>query len=261
MLELFRKYRTPLLAGGLILLALLLYSANLRHGESTTFFEKRVLAVVAPLQQGLELILRPLRAGGEAERLRAENRQLRAELTRQEELRQENARLLSLLALRDEIAAPTVAARVIGEDAASWARTVVINRGREHGIREGMPVMVAAGVVGRVIRAAPRQSRVLLLTDASSAVAAVVQSSRARGICRGDGGALRFDFAVRDEEIVPGDVIITSGSGGVFPGGLILGQVSRVNRGGPGLFQGVTVAPAVDFSRLEEVLVLLRETP
>jgi rod shape-determining protein MreC len=261
MLELLRKYRYPLLAGGLVLVALLFFSARLRRGPETTAFERLVLGAAGPLQGALAWLPRVLGDGGELERLREENRRLQSELARQEELRQENRRLSWLLALRDEVQAPTVAARVIAEDAANWSRTVVIDRGREHGIREGMPVLVVEGLVGRVIRTAPKQSRVLLLTDPSSAVAALDQQSRARGICRGDGTAMRFDYAGRDERIEAGNAVVTSGTGGVFPRGLIVGRISRVDRSGDGMFQGVSVAPVTDLGRLEEVLVLLREVP
>jgi rod shape-determining protein MreC len=122
-----------------------------------------------------------------------------------------------------------------------------------------MPVVVAEGVVGRVIKSASHESKVLLATDGSSAIAGLVQRTRARGICRGQGNQLSFDFAMHWEEIEEGDLIVTSGTGGVFPKGLTVGTVSRVSAGGFGLFKSVEVTPAVDFYRLEEVLVLLKE--
>jgi rod shape-determining protein MreC len=124
-----------------------------------------------------------------------------------------------------------------------------------------MPVVAAEGVVGRVIRSAPHDSRVLLLTDASSAVASLVQRNRTRGVVRGQGDILTLDFALRQEDIEVGDRIVTSGTGGVFPKGLVIGEVTRTAREQYGLFQTVTVSSAVDFARLEEVLVLVKENP
>ncbi len=270
MLELLKKYRTPLLAGCLILVALLFYSAQLRQRGATSIFERVVLAVTAPLQGGVDALIDGVagiwgRSRGffgnadEVARLEAENRRLRTELQQCAEVRLENERLASLLAFRDAFGHQAVPARVIAEDASSWFRTVMIDRGSLDGVGEGMPVVVAEGVVGRVIKTAPHESRVLLITDASSAIATLVQESRARGVCRGQGEKLTFDFAMHWEEIAEGDLIVTSGTGGVFPKGLAIGSVSHVSHGGLGLFQGVEVTPAVDFYRLEEVLVLLRE--
>lgn len=271
MLELLRKYRTPLLAGCLILAALLLYSAQLRKRETTNIFERTVLRLTSPLQAGADFLIdeaadlwRHYRgffgSSGETARLSDENRRLRSELQRLEEIRLENERLNRLLAFREEAGIQAVPARVIAEDASSWFRSVMIDRGSFDGVREGMPVVVAEGVVGRVIKSAPNQSRVLLITDASSAMAALVQRTRARGVCRGQGEKLTFDFAMHWEEIEEGDLIVSSGTGGVFPKGLPIGMISRVSRGDQGLFRDVEVVPAVDFYRLEEVLVLLKES-
>jgi len=195
----------------------------------------------------------------ENERLTAENRQLQAELDQVREIRLANERLRRLLDFEENIALPALPAQVISEDASSWFRTVAIDKGSRDGLREGLPVVVADGVVGRIIRVASAQSRVLLITDASSAAAALVQKSRTRGVCRGQGEYLTLDFALRRENVEVGDRIVTSGTGGVFPKGLVLGSVAAVDREDYGLFQGVRVTPAVDFSRLEEVLVLLPE--
>jgi len=269
MFDLLQRYRRHILACGLILAALLFYSANLRSSGASTFFERSVLAVTAPLLSGLDAIwssaadswthyLWLIDAAAENDRLLEETRNLKADLVAVQEVSLANERLRRLLDFKEELAMPTLPAQVIGEDASSWFRTVVINKGSEDGIAEGMPVVVAEGAVGRTIRVAARQSRVLLITDASSAVAALVQKNRTRGVCRGEGDSLTLDFALRLKEIEVGDLIVSSGTGGVFPKGLAIGHVEAVSRGDFGLFQSVTVTPTVDFSRLEEVLVLLR---
>jgi len=269
MFDLLKRYRRQLLACGLILAALLVYSANLRRGGATTFYERVVLAVTAPLLGGLDAVwgsatdawshyLWLIDTADENDRLLAENRQLQAQLVAVQEVELANERLRRLLDFREELTLPALPAQVIGEDAASWFRTVVIDKGLDDGVAEGMPVVVAEGVVGRTIRVAAHQSRVLLITDASSAVASLVQKNRTRGICRGEGAELTLDFVLRLKDIEVGDLIVSSGTGGVFPKGLAIGHVEAVTRGDFGLFQSVTVMPTVDFSRLEEVLVLLR---
>jgi rod shape-determining protein MreC len=272
MLELFRKYRTPLLAGCLVLVALLLFSVNLRQRPRTTLFEKAILQLTAPMQKGIDSACEYVadtwsryfwlvETSQQNESLLAENRRIRWELDTLQEVRLANERLRSLLDFKEEVALPALPAQVIAEDSSSWFRTVVIDKGSEDGIREGLPVVVPEGAVGRVIKCAPRQARVLLVTDASSSVATLVQRNRTRGVCRGQGDVLALEFALRQEDIAVGDQVITSGTGGVFPKGLTVGQVTEVERGGYGLFKTVTVVPAVDFSRLEEVLVLLKEEP
>jgi rod shape-determining protein MreC len=270
MLELFRKYRVPLLAACIVLAALLIYSANLRDQERTTLFERSVLTITAPIQKSIDSVWQALadwwghylwliQTEQQNDLLLAENRQLRSELEDLAEIRLANERLHRLLEFRQSIDLPALPAQVIGEDASSWFRTVVIDKGSEHGLREGLPVVVAEGAVGRIIRCSLWESRVLLITDASSAVASLVQKSRTRGIARGQGETISLDFALRRELVEVGDKIITSGTGGVFPKGLTIGRVARVVKNEHGLFQEVTVVPAVDFSRLEEVLVLLRD--
>lgn len=264
MWEWWKKNRSLLAGLGVVLTALLCYSLGLPGTEATTWFERVVLGAGRPLFSSATTVRHA--AGGiggvfssGAADLDAENRRLRAELATREELRLENARLRRLLGFVEETSARAVAARIIAVDASSWFRTVEIDRGYQDGVVEGLPVVDAAGLVGRVVRSAPRSARILLITDASSAVAVLVQDQRIRGVCRGQGGALALDFALVQDEIQIGDGVVTSGLGGVFPKGLVVGYVRSVRREQFGLFQTVEVEPAVDFEHLEEVLVLLGE--
>jgi rod shape-determining protein MreC len=269
MWEWWRKNRPLLLGGILLLVALLWYSVNLRQQDETNFLESVVLRLTGPVQAGLDRAI-----GGVADawgrylylvdtaednrQLIEENRTLRAVLTQSDEVRLENQRLRLLLDFKEAQEIDTLPARVIAEDASSWFRTVMIDKGSEQGVTEGMPVVVAEGVVGRVVRSSPRFARVLLITDASSAIASLIQNNRARGVCRGQGDLLVFDFVLRQEDVSVGDRVVTSGMGGVFPKGLVVGHVKSVDRQEFGLFQTIAVTPSVDFSHLEEVLVLLR---
>ena len=269
MWEWWQRNRPLLLGAVLLLMALLWYSINLRQQDETNFPERMVLILTGPVQAGLNQVIRGaadvwghylylIDTEQENRTLLENNRKLSAILAESNEVRLENERLRRLLDFKEAQELATLPARVIAEDATSWFRTITIDKGSERGVVEGMPVVVAEGVVGRVIRSSPRFARVLLITDASSAVASLLQDNRARGISRGKGERLVFDFVLRQEEVRVGDRVVTSGMGGVFPKGLIVGDVQSVDRQEFGLFQAIEVIPAVDFSHLEEVLVLLR---
>jgi rod shape-determining protein MreC len=269
MLEWWYKNRPLFLGGVLVLVALLWYSVNLRQRDETNFLESVVMRATGPVQAALDGMIRGtadiwghylylIDTAEDNQRLIEENRTLHAVLTQSDEVRLENERLRLLLEFKEAQEIETLPARVIAEDASSWFRTVMIDKGSVQGVTEGMPVVVAEGVVGRVIRSSPRFARVLLITDASSAVASLLQENRARGICRGQGEQLVFDFVLRQEEVKVGDRVVTSGMGGIFPKGLVVGHIKSVDRQEFGLFQVIEVASTVDFSHLEEVLVLLR---
>jgi rod shape-determining protein MreC len=122
-----------------------------------------------------------------------------------------------------------------------------------------MPVLGSAGVVGQIVRVSANSSRVLLLTDHSSGIASTIQRSRARGVVKGRGeGLCSLEFAIREEDVKVGDQVVTSGIGGIFPKGLPIGEVTMVKRGEYGVFQNITIRPAVDILHLEEVLVVLK---
>jgi len=268
MWEWWKKNRSLLIGLALVLTALLGYSLGLRTEERTGWLEglslrlgSPVLGTAASARYAVAGMWDAVIPGGSALDLDAESRRLRAEMAGVEELQRENERLRRLLGFVEEHPRRSIAAQVIAEDASSWFRTIDIDRGYEEGVTEGLPVVNAAGLIGRVVRSTAHSSRVLLITDASSAVAVLVQDERIRGVCRGQGGTLALDFALVQDAIQIGDGVITSGLGGVFPKGLVVGYVRSVHREQFGLFQTVEVEPAVDFAHLEEVLVLIREAP
>jgi rod shape-determining protein MreC len=168
-------------------------------------------------------------------------------------------RLRKLLDLKQALPDTTIAATVIAEDVTPWFRTVIVNRGSVDGVREGMPVVASAGVVGRIVRVASNSSRLLLVTDHASSIAATIQRSRARGVLKGRStGVCSLEFTNRGEDVKTGDIVVTSGIGGVFPKGVPIGEVTMVKKGEFGIFQTVDVRPFVQLSSLEEVLVLVR---
>src|ERR1700683_1693933 len=187
-----------------------------------------------------------------------ENTRLRADLAREQtqrarlaELEAENIHLGDLLELKQALALKAVAANVIGADASGLARTLVLAGGADQGFEAGMGVLSTEGVVGKLIAVGPSSSRVLLINDHNSALDAFDQRSRVRGIVAGivDDG-LVIKYIDRSEDVKSGDTIVTSGLDGIFPRGLLVGEVSTVVREGPGLFLTVNVAPAAEFGGL-----------
>lgn len=188
-------------------------------------------------------------------RLAEDNLQLREALVA-------SGRLRRIAEMRDDFEIPMLPSELVGGDVSPWFRSVMFDRGRSDGVRPGMPVISEDGLVGLVTSASRRASRTMLLLDRQSAVDGTVQRSRARGIVRGRGSDdLEFEFVVRVGDVRVGDVVMTSGLGGVYPKGLRIGRVTAVSDPGARLLQTATIAPAVDFGRLEQVFVMLRRGP
>ena len=147
---------------------------------------------------------------------------------------------------------------VLGADPNPYLRHVTINVGAQQGVEVGMPVVSGgAGLVGRIAQVGPRTAKVKLLTDPDSAVAALLQASRVTGLVVGQpDGTLRMEYIPQEESIGGDEIVLTSGLGGFLPKGLVIGQVAEVLQEDYDLFQAAVVRPAVDFSRLELVLVV-----
>ena len=194
--------------------------------------------------------------------LRGENEQLRVQALQAGETREENMRLRRVLVLRDRLPLATVAGEVIGREAGGWVRSLTVNRGRGDGIAQQTPVIMPDGLVGRVVQVHRSAAVIQLLNDPASTVGAVVQRTRTAGLVEGDaGGAVRFKFMARDgASVAPGDLVVTSGLGTLFPKGLPVGRVVRIEDKGSALFHFAVLAPAVDFSRVEEVLLVTGQT-
>ena len=164
--------------------------------------------------------------------------------------------------MRDDFEVPMLPSEVVGLDVSPFFRSVLVDRGRRHGIRPGSPVITDEGVVGLVTGTSPNAAKAMLVLDRQSRVDAVIQRSRARGMVSGNGaGELGFEFVVLGADVRAGDVVITSGLGGVYPKGLKLGEVIDVTDPFGSLTQAARLKPSVDFGRLEQVFVMLRVGP
>jgi len=197
----------------------------------------------------------------ENRRLREEIRGLRVEGLRVRETDDENRRLRRLLALQERLPLTTVSGEIIARDWGGWIRALTVNRGRGDKIARLTAVISPDGLVGRVVEVRPGASIVQVLTDPASTVGAHVVRTRTPGIVEGEpSGALRFKYMARDgAQIEVGDVLVTSGQGGLFPRGIPVGRVRSIDDRGAALFHYAVLEPAVNFSRIDDVLLITGE--
>lgn len=253
-----------------ICFALFLLSSNASQRSSWNSAEQLVVEGATPVQsffkQTAKLLVDLWEDYFYLVDVRQENRRLKLEL---DSLKRENSlyremvstqeRLSDLLKFKEAVRQPAVAAQVVGLDPTGWFQSVVINKGTKAGIKLDMPVVNASGVVGRIVSVSSHYAKVLLVADQNSAVDCLVQRSRDRGMVRGQSARVcRLDYMVKSGDVKEGDVLITSGLGRVFPKGLPVGTISNVKEGDGTLFKEIDVTPAVDFSKLEEVLIILQ---
>ena len=188
-----------------------------------------------------------------------ENDQLKKQLNRAEELKNEwvearmaNDRLRRLMGMGREFSQQVVYAEVIGRDPTAWFKTVIIDKGAKDNIAVGMPVVVPEGIVGQIVDVSGRYAKVLLIVDQNSAVDALVQRTRARGLLKGEfADQCRLEYVLRKEDVRMGDVIVTSGR--LF---LRIGEIEDISGAPNEMFYTITIAPFVDFEKLEELLIL-----
>ncbi len=266
------KYRRYVLLVSVLLVSLFLLSLGTRGGGAGRPAD--LLAVlITPLEATLAKVQRSAlgvwttyrdwkNVRRENQALRGEVERLRIQSLQVEDTQRENLRLRRLLALRDRLPLSALAGEVIAKEWGGWVRSVTVNRGRRDGIARLTPAIVPEGLLGRVVEVRARAAVIQLLNDPASAVAVMVQRTRTAGVAEGEpGGAVRLKFMARDGGGVQvGDLVVTSGLGGVFPKGLPVGRVAAVEDKGSALFHYALLAPVADFARVEEVLLLTGQT-
>jgi len=189
-------------------------------------------------------------------RLKADYEQMRLDRAREQEDARQARRIQALLQFKEQWIDTTVAAQVIGTSPMESSRLLYLDKGAKDGIRADMPVITPDGVVGKVLTVYGETSQVLLISDPTSGVGAILVHSRLQGIVKGTPtGEVQLNYIMGDEAVQPGEATVTSGGDRVFPKGLPIGVVSSVNMG-RNLFLNIRLTPAVDLNRLEEVLVI-----
>lgn len=259
----------------LVAVMLLALLALLTSGDRTlTFFESAAGTVLQPVQSFasrasdsiisfVESIFNTTDADLENQQLKVYVSQLEQSLNEMESLRQENERLKSLLSFTKSTPDLTyVTGMVIGRSQGIWFDTFTINAGRSQGVEKNMPVVNADGLVGRVSEVGATWCKVIALVDSSTNVSVMVERTRDNGMVRGllQAGtatdSLELYYLPSDSDLTPGDKIVTSGIGGMYPKGLVVGEVSEVSRSGESDSNAIVI-PAVDFRHIEEVMVVV----
>ena len=277
MAEFPRRLPVPLLVAGLIATAVVAMVVDRRaggeDGRDLPAWLGGLMDVAAPVQRVVAMPIRAFRNGWtryvalvDAER---ENRALHSDVTRleQENLQLREAlvasgRLQRIAQMRERYEIPMLPAELVGVDTSPWFHSVLVDRGRDRGVRSGMPVISEQGLVGVVTATASRSSKAMLVLDRQTAIDGVIQRSRSRGIVRGRGSEeLAFEFVARGSDVQPDDIVVTSGLGGVYPKGLEIGRITAVADPADELLQRARIRPAVDFGRLEQIFVMLRRGP
>jgi rod shape-determining protein MreC len=271
----------------LIMVALVLTTVWYREGTRGPVHRLRggVQAAAAPVSAVGEFITRPVRGAlkwvadlgvsrSQFQQLQQQNERLRNTVAALEEQRLENSRLQSLVNFAQTTKLKALGAHVIGRPT-QWDRVITLDRGTADGVHEGMPVVgslgnvpkkateasAAGGLIGQTVQVTAHSAKVRMITDQGSGVASMIQANRAEGIVRGAiDGSLKLDFISHETTVKAGDVIITSGMGGVYPKGLLVGEVTKVTNQPSSLYQDVTLSPSANLNGLEEVLILVGPT-
>jgi len=264
------RYRNLTILVGVLFLQVLGLAVQVKRSadaENTRLIRVWAVRAITPFERGVVWVqnggrnvlhdyffLRGVRA--ENRQLKDQIEQMKLEQARLNEDAMQAQRLQSLLAFKEQFISKTVAAQVIGSSGSDLSRSIYIDKGENAGLKPDMAVITTGGIVGKVWLVYPSTSLVLMINDQSSGVGVFLEKSRLQGVLRGTAnGEMILERVTNDEQVGPGDIVLSSGGDQIFPKGLPVGTVSNV---GPGkeLFLSIKVKPAADLSRLEEVLVV-----
>ena len=274
MLSLLKRYRELLIVGFLLLLPLVRLMGQKGVERAPSWIDRLIIGASAPLQRGLVWAVDEVREGFSSyvmlrhvrednARLSQQNSQLGLQLSQFIEVQLENQRLRSMLEFSKAHEGKKIAAKVLGVNPVATLLSVRIDKGEKEGTARGMPVVTFSGVIGHILRTTEHTSDVLLMTDTNSRMGVLLQKSRARATAQGAGAnqSLQLENVLRAENLSEGETVLTSGTDGVFPSGLMVGQVASVQQTKHGMFQTAVIVPAVDMNKLEEVFVIAGSAP
>jgi len=268
----YRRYTLSAFIILLLLSALILMSLRVKERKGIDFFDALLMEVSSPFQKAGTFVIKTVQnvfqqyfflvhLQRENTMLKQKVVDLQKETHQLNEMALANERLQRLLQFREKYALSSIAAEVIGQDPSSWFKSLTINKGERDGIKKGMAVLTPEGVAGQILKASPYHSTVLLITDYNSAIDSIVQRNRAKAIVEGRGeNRCQLKYLLRTDEVMVGDIVVTSGLSGSFPKGLMVGEIRKVEKKGYGIFQYAELVPSVDLTRLEEVLIIVESS-
>ena len=261
--------RALFLGGAVLILALFLLGSTVVGQFGVV--QQMIMQTLGPLQSGASRMIGSMQVfTGDYLALwtiRDDNKHLRLviddyqqQLDQYREAYARNRYLENELKFKKEENFPSLTARVVGKDPSFWFQTLIVDTGKGDGVIEGMVARTSLGVVGQVIQVSDNYAKILLTNAPSSAIDAMIQKNRVRGILKGaaDKGYVLY-YVLKNADVVVGDRVVTAGIGGVFQSGIPLGTVSAVRSKRRGMFQEIEVAPIVDFGQLEMVFIDLSE--
>ncbi|MBI4825352.1 MAG: rod shape-determining protein MreC [Nitrospirae bacterium] len=261
----FKKRYVVLTVFAVLIAAILVFQSRIGKGRITdtpVYPIKTIEKVLSAATKGTGDFFRTYilpREGLEKRELNARLSKLQEESSKYIEAELENQRLRDLLGLKSQRPEFVTSAEVFARDPSNWHQVIWVNKGSDDGVEKEMIAVTPAGVVGRVHRIFNDSASVILLTDANSALAVRMQSTRAEGILEGRGGNICFlKYVPSEAEVEIGDAVISSGLDKIFPEGLVVGYVTELIKDEGGIFQAIKVAPSQDLNALEEVAILKR---
>ena len=239
------------------------------HGKMyLNWVESIGLRLFSPINRGITLVAdntkNYLKAIAEFKRVEEENKELKEKI---ETTYQENAilkekliaydRLKKLLELKESFSYEMIPSLVISREPGNWFNSVIVDKGRDDGVKKNMAVATHRGLVGRVVSVDSHTAKILLILDQRSAVGGMIQRSRDIGVVKGSESNYSYmEYLSHDADVKINDVVITSGLGSIFPKGIIIGRIVGIEKESHDLFQKVIIRPEVDFTKLEEVFVV-----
>lgn len=268
MVKLLVRYKPVSTLFCLLIASLILLSIQTKAPNPTDSLQKFILTGMYPIQLAVVKTLEKAQSMWKSYiylvKVEQENAQLREQiqiLQREKNEYVENAlayeRLKNILNLTEVTTFNTVLARVIGRDSTNWASTILVDKGASHGIQPNFAVITHEGIVGYTLNISPKTSKILLASDTSCSIAAIIQRTRDQGVVQGNlKNYYKMKYLIQGSDVIEGDTVVSSGLGGIFPKGLVIGKIAKINKKSDGLFLDVDIEPNVNFSKLEEVFII-----
>jgi len=271
MLQFFLRKKGFFFLIGLFVVTLTLFAKDTEKRKPYNFFDRLILRLISPPLKVTTLCINKatqtwqeyfylVNLKKEVSLLKNHIDKLEIENQLLQEQSVENKRLRDLLSFKRRFSYTVLPAEIIGRDPSSWFKTILVDKGKKDGVQPGLGVITPKGIVGKIINVSDDSSKILLITDVNSAVDAVLKRTRKRGIVEGFGeNRCKLSYVLKTEDINLDDRIVGSGLNGTYPKGVLIGIVSNIVKNKSGFFQLVELKPSVDFSKLTEVLIVLKE--